>query len=163
MAAAAPFIVAGLSAYSAYSQGQAQAQAAEQQAAAARRNEQLLQQQARVAREQAGAEEEAQRKQARALLATQRAAMAQAGIGAGGTVGLLAEDSALQAELDALNIRYGGELRASGLLNEAQNAGLESKILKKNASQARKSAIIGAGTSMLSSYSGGMFSKGGRV
>lgn len=160
MAAAVPFVVAGMSAYSAYSQGQAQAAAANQQAAAARRAQDLQIQQARVARQQAGAEEEATRRAAREQLATQRAAIGQAGIGYGGTAGLLQEDSALQAELDAMNIRYGGEMQGLGLLNQASASGEEARIQKNNASKAKMAGLVGAGTSLLGSYGGGMFGSG---
>lgn len=159
MAAAIPFIMAGISAYGAIQQGQAQAAAANQQADIEKQNEKLLRDQARVARQQAGAEEESQRRQARQLLSSQRAAIGQSGIGYGGTAGLLMEDSAMQAELDALNIRYGGEMQASNILNQAGQAGQSASILRDNARQAKRSALIGAGTSLLGSY-GGTFGSG---
>lgn len=151
MAVAIPFIVAGMAAYSAISQGQQQSAAMQQQAEAEERNQQLLTDQARTARQQAGADEEAQRRQNRQLLATQRAAIGQSGVGFGGTPGLLMEDTAMQSELDALNIRYGGEQQASNLLNQATDAGTASRVLKSNASQAARSGYLRAGTSLLSS------------
>lgn len=160
MAAALPFIMAGLSAYSAIQQGNAQAAAANQQAATAARNQKLLEEQARTARQQAGAEEESQRREARRQLGRQSAAIGQAGIGFGGTAGLLQEDSAIQAELDALNIRYGGEKQAESLLNQSQFAGNEASILRGNAKQAQRAGLIGAGTSLLSAYGGGAFGSG---
>lgn len=161
MAAAIPFIIAGMSAYSALQQGQQQSAAMKQQAEAEERNQRLLTEQARTARQQAGLDEEAQRRQNRQFLATQRAAIGQSGIGFGGTPGLLQEDSAMQAELDALNIRYGGELQASNLLNQARESGISSSILKTNARQAMRGGIIRAGTSLLSSGYG-MFGSSGR-
>lgn len=151
MAAAIPFVIAGMSAYSAISQGSQQSAAMRQQAEAESRNQQLLIEQARVARQQAGADEEAQRRENRQLLATQRAAIGQSGIGFGGTPGLLHEDTAMQAELDALNIRYGGEQQAANLLNQANEAGISSRLLKGNAKQAMRSGYLNAGTSLLSS------------
>lgn len=151
MAAALPFIIAGVSAYGAIQQGQQQKAALQQQADQAQRDKDALINQARVARQQAGAEEEAQRREARQLLATQRAAIGQAGIGTGGTPGLLMEDSEMQAELDALNIRYGGEQQASSLLSQANEAGISSGILKGNASQAGRAGYINAGAGLLSS------------
>lgn len=150
MAAAIPFIAAGVTAYSQYQQGRQESDALKQQADAELRNQALLTEQARVARQQAGAEEEAQRRQNRQLLATQRAAIGQAGIGFGGTPGLLHEDTAMQAELDALNIRYGGEQQASSLLNQANEAGISAGILKSNAKQAKRAGILKAGASLLS-------------
>lgn len=160
MAAAIPFIIAGMTAYSAVSQGQQQSAALKQQAEAEERNQALLNEQARVARQQAGADEEAQRRQNRQLLATQRAAIGQAGIGFGGTPGLLQEDTAMQAELDALNIRYGGEQQARSLLNQAGEAGISSSILRSNASQARRAGILKAGASLIGSGAS-MYGKAG--
>lgn len=149
MAAALPFAIAGLGAYSALSQGQQQSAALSQQAAQERRNQQLLTQQAAVARQQAGADEEAQRRQNRQFLGTQRAAMGQSGVGFGGTPGMLYDDNAMLAELDALNIRYGGEQQASNLLTQAGEAGISAQILKSNAKQAKRAGLLGAGTSIL--------------
>jgi hypothetical protein len=150
MAAALPFIIAGVSAYGAIQQGQQQQAALQQQANQAQRDKDALVNQARVARQQAGAEEESQRREARQLLATQRAAIGQSGA-SGGTLGLLQEDSEMQAELDALNIRYGGEQQASNLLSQANEAGISSGILKGNASQASRAGYLGAGAGLLSS------------
>lgn len=168
MAAALPFAIAGLGAFNAFSsiqQGEQQSYALKQQAAAERRNQVSLEQQARVARQQAGADEEAQRRQARQVLGSQRAAIGQSGIGFGGTAGMLMDDSAMQAELDALNIRYGGEQQATSLLNQAREAGVSSDILKSNAKQAKRSGFLGAGTSLLSAgaslYGSGAFGSGG--
>lgn len=159
-AAAIPLAVAGLGAFSAIQEGKQQESALKQQAAAERRNQLLLQQQARTARQQAGSEEEALRRQTRQFQGTQRAAMGQSGVGFGGTPGLLYDDNAMQAELDALNIRYGGEQQASNLLNQAAEAGYASKVLKSNAKQARRNSYMKAGTSLLSGGVG-MFGAGG--
>lgn len=149
-AAIALIASAAASAYGSYSQGQQQAQNYKAQAAVAARNAMLQRQQARTARQQAGAEEEAQRRQAAQFLGTQRAAIGQSGIGYGGSAGQLIEDSAIQAELDALNIRYGGEQQAQGLLEQARSSELESGLLRANAKQARAAGAMGAGTSLLS-------------
>lgn len=152
MAAALPFIIAGVSAYGAIQQGRQDSAALQQQADQAQRDKDAQINQARVARQQAGAEEEAQRREARQLLATQRAAIGQSGA-SGGTLGLLQEDSEMQAELDALNIRYGGEQQASSLLSQANESGISSGILRGNASQTLRSGYLGAGTDLLKSGS----------
>lgn len=85
-------------------------------------NADALRQQARSASNQALRDEEAQRREARQVLGEQAAAMAQAGGGYGGTNEKLLTQSATLAELDALNIRYGGFMRRSGLLAEAVGA-----------------------------------------
>jgi hypothetical protein len=85
----------------------------------ARLNARLLEEQARATAAAAAQDEAAHRRAARAAIGRQAAAQAEAGIGVTGTGGLLLDQSAILAELDALNIRYGGQLRAKGLLAES--------------------------------------------
>lgn len=85
-------------------------------------NAAALRGQARMARDQGYRDEEAQRREASLLAGSQAAAAAQAGGGTGGTVAGVIEQSAVMAELDALNIRYGASNRARGLLAEASAA-----------------------------------------
>jgi len=59
------------------------------------------------------ANEEAQRRQYRQFQGTQAAAIAQAGTGYGGTSSNVMDQSAVQAEIDALNTRYRGLTRAT--------------------------------------------------
>jgi hypothetical protein len=84
-------------------------------------NAALAEQNAAVQRQQAGAREEAQRREAGQVLGAQRAAFAQSGGGMGGSAADVMQQSATNAELDALTLRYEGELRARGL--EAEAAG----------------------------------------
>lgn len=163
---AVPLMIAGgvMGAMGQYQQGREQESALKQQARLAQRNALAAETQARTARQQAGREEETLRKQARQQIGQQSAAIGQSGIGYGGTAGLLQEDSAVQAELDALNIRYGGELEAGSLLDQAKMQRYESKVLKQNAKQAKRAGIMGAATSLLSMgsnlYSGGAMGGG---
>lgn len=87
---------------------------------AANFNAAALEGQAREASNQALREEESQRRMARMALGRQAAAVGESGGGYGGSAGALLEQSDLFAELDALNIRYGGQLRRRGLLAQAQ-------------------------------------------
>lgn len=64
-------------------------------------------------------DEESQRRSNRMLQGRQRAAIAASGGGYGGSNALLLDQSDANAELDALNIRYGGRLRSMGLLSRA--------------------------------------------
>jgi hypothetical protein len=82
-------------------------------------NARLLALQAHTAQNQALADEQTQRRQAREVLGEQAASLAQAGAGYGGTTAGVINQSAVNAELDALNIRYGGTMKASGLLAQA--------------------------------------------
>ena len=83
-------------------------------------NETVAGQNARLERQQGGVAEERQRREAAQLLGKQRAAMLQNGTGAGGSNLDVARQSAVEAELDALNIRYNSEVRAHGYDVQAQ-------------------------------------------
>lgn len=87
---------------------------------ASRYQARMLSQAARVEQQQAGAREEAQRRMARRVLGSQRAAFGQAGTGTGGSAADVMAQSARDAELDALTIRYEGDLRARGMMAEAE-------------------------------------------
>ena len=86
----------------------------------------MLTDQARIENTQTDRDEEAQRRQARQIIGTQAASMAQAG--GGGDAGLH-KQSAINAELDALNIRYAGRARAAGLLADARRVTKEAPYL----------------------------------
>lgn len=77
---------------------------------------------AKAAAQQASAAEDAQRRRGRSILARQRAAIAESGIGFGGSSETLQQDSAVQAELDALNVRYEGRMRGLGFQTDANIA-----------------------------------------
>lgn len=77
---------------------------------------------AKVAGQQAAAAEDAQRRRNRSILARQRAAIGEAGIGYGGSSEKLQQDSAVLAELEALSIRYNGRMSALGFRTDARNA-----------------------------------------
>jgi hypothetical protein len=94
----------------------------------------LLSQEARTSAQQSVAVEEAQRRQARQFLAMQSAAIGESGTGTGGSNRVLMQQSAIEAELEALNIRYAGQLRTQGLTYQSDLA-----------EQRGKSALIGSG------------------
>lgn len=85
-----------------------------------------LEAQARTVRNQAARDEEAQRRENRQRLGTLAAAFAQAG--GGGDAGVLRQ-SAINAELDALNVRYAGAQRASALFGAASAQRKQSRLL----------------------------------
>lgn len=127
--------------------GNAAARAGNQNAAA-------LQAQAQVASAQATADEETQRRQAALFFGEQAASLAQAGGGATGTAGKLVQQSEIFANLDALNIRYQGALRRSGLLAQARAA-------KEEGANVRSQSYMTAGTALLKGvgkgYEAGLF------
>jgi hypothetical protein len=153
---------AAVSAVGAIQQGmaaQAQGKAAQD---AANYNATLKQQQATLELQQSGAREEQARRGSRQLLGQQRAAIAQAGVGLGGSALDIMEQSADRAELDALTMRYEGDLRSKGLLAAAEGARYEGRVARAAGENAMKGAYLSAGASLLSAagsykyYSAGM-------
>lgn len=146
LAAAAPSagalaaISAGVGAVSAISQADAARRSAHTQADIAR-------QRAEVERQQASVNEDAQRRRANLQLGQLRAGMAQSGTALDGTNADLYQQSAADAELDALNIRYGGDLAARSSLADANFRDMQ-------ASDASRAGLIGAATSALTAYGG---------
>lgn len=115
---------------------------------AAKRNEQIAKNDLRQKEMEAAREEEQQRREARSLLGKQRAAFAQAGLGSGGTSALLLDQSDVLAELDALNIRYGGQARSRGLIAQAD---AESRAARGTAALAGTELLYGASRAYLQS------------
>ena len=128
MEALVPWLIGGATVVKAV--GAIQSGAAAQDAA--NFNAAILNQNATVARQQADAQEEAQRRKSRQVLGQQRAAFAQAGTGLDGSAADVMEQSATMAELDALTMRYEGDLQARGLGNQAKAAKFEGKMAKRN-------------------------------
>jgi hypothetical protein len=141
---------AAMSAVGAIQQGQAAAAQGRAQQQAQQYNAIVKQQNAALARQQAGAREEQQRRGARQVLGQQRAALAQAGIGMGGSALDIEEQSAVRAELDALSIAYEGDLQASGLLAAAQQDIYMGEVAKARGDNARTASYVSAGASILS-------------
>jgi hypothetical protein len=141
-AAIAPAVTAGSAALSVgqqYAAGQAQRKIGEY-------NAKVAEQENKATQDQAAREEEAQRRESSQFLGKQRAAIAQSGSGAGGSNGLLADQSSVLAELDALNVRYGGAIRGTGLISKAAQARFGGR-------QASRESGLLAGASLLSGAS----------
>ena len=118
------------------SSAKAQSNASKQNALYAERNQQLSMM-------QAGAREEAQRRRARYALGSQAAAIAESGVDVNsGSAARSVAESATNAELDALNIRYEGLMQAEGYAAEAANERTRSKY-------AMNAGYFGAATSLL--------------
>jgi hypothetical protein len=133
------------------SAAQAQAASARSSAAASDYNAQVAAQNADIARRNAGAREDAQRRESRSLLAKQRAAAAQSGFDpASGTLGLVQEQSADNAEVDALMVRYSGELEARGYGAQGALDRFTAGALRANASATSRGGYIGAAAGLLS-------------
>ena len=117
--------------------------------ASAEYNAKILEQNAVVERQQASAREEAQRRQSRQVLGQQRAAFAQSGGGMGGSAADVMEQSGIMAELDALTLRYEGDLRARGMEVSASQERFAGKQAQRQGYFAAAGSILaGAGDYM---------------
>lgn len=138
LVAALPWVSAAVGAVGAIQQGQQARVTADYNA----KQEEVS---ADVARRNAAAREDAQRREARKFLGRQRAAIAESGTGFGGSATDIMIESAMDAELDALNIRYQGDLEARGLTEQAKLTRLEGKQRQANYGlQAVSSVLNGA-------------------
>lgn len=158
---------AAVAAYGAYSSAEAQAQSQRNQAKAMdyqaqidERNAVIADQNATSTLEQANAREEQMRRNARRNEGQAMAAIGQSGTGYDGSNLAMLEQNAVNAELDALNIRYEGDQQAKGLAVTADNSRMQSQLDKMNASQLRANAnstmtggYLSAGSMLLSATS----------
>lgn len=144
-----------MQAVGAIQQGNAAMAQARAQQNAANYNAQVKRNQATIESQQANAREEQQRRAARGLLGKQRAAITQAGIGLGGSALDIEEQSAIRAELDALTIRYEGDIKSKGLLASAAQDTYEGEVALVAGKNAQKAAYISAGASILSGAASG--------
>lgn len=107
---------------------------------------------AMVARSQASAREEAQRQHARQIIGKQLAATAESGGGLTGSNLDLLGSSLYSAELDSLNIRYEGELKASGLTDQAGLLRSEASDTRAGGYLSATGKLIGASSTYLNAY-----------
>ena len=140
-----------LGAYGQIQAGQQAAAAAEYNAAVARNNQIIADRQAEDALKRGQVAEEEQRRRTRAMAGTQRAALAASGVqlDQGSPVDILS-DTAQFGELDALTIRNNAEREAYGYRVQGMNFGAEAGLQQARAASAMPSALIGAGSTLLS-------------
>ena len=121
--AAAALAGAAVSAVGTIQQGAAAANAAEF-------NARVAEQEAELAKATASVEEERLRARNRALLASQIAATAKSGLGLAGSPLAVMAETAGQAELDALSVRFAGSTKEAFRRSEASIARFEGKQLQ---------------------------------
>ena len=144
-----------MQAVGAIQQGKAAEANAQSQANAARYNAQVKEMQAGVERQQANVREDQQRRKARQILGQQQAAVAQSGTGFMGSNIDVIDQSSYAAELDALTIRYEGEMRAKGLLAEAEQEEYYAKSALVAGKNAKRASYVAAGSALLSGAAAG--------
>lgn len=110
---------------------------------AANYNAQVMETNAANERSASNQREEAQRRQARMVLGQQRAAFAQSGTGLEGSAADVMQQSAADAELDALTMRYEGDMRASGLMAQAGMERYEGRQARKAGNAQALGSILG--------------------
>jgi hypothetical protein len=113
------------------------------------------QQNAEIAGQQTSQAEEMQRREARQLLGAGRAAIAQSGIAMSGSAADIMKQSATNAELDALNIRYAGTIERMGILNEIGMMEYEKDVVKMRGQQAMRMRWGNAMSGLLGGQTGG--------
>jgi len=149
MPQAIPFVMMAVSALSAVGQAQTQKQAADIAALNSDREAQIAEANAEITAKQASSREEDVRRQARQMLGASRAAIAQSGTGLLGSNADVYSQQARDAEMDALNVRYSGNLERVGLLNQADTSKINSATYKQTGKQAMKTGYVKAGTALL--------------
>lgn len=127
---------------------------AQANSAAANFNAQVSERNAVVARQQAAADEARQRSITQRRLGSIRAAYGASGVTMEGTPLDLLEDSAAQAELDALTIRYKGELAAIGAGDDATLQRARAKSAREEGTWRAASALTSAAGSYYGSQAG---------
>lgn len=166
--AAVPLIIAGVtaaaSASAAVMQGMAAASAQKAQSQGAQNEAQIYQQEAHTAMEVGVSQEGTQLQKNAQVEGTQQAAISQSGIA---TTSVSAQNvmrqTAINDALDALNIRYEGQLNAHGYQVGASEARTAAGVFDYNANQQLRSGYLGAGNALLStgtSYLTGGFGTG---
>ena len=155
-------LIAGATqAVGAIAQGNAQAAQYDAQAQAAAYNANIQRQQSSAVAQQTSAREDLQRKQARQIIGRQVAAGAESGVNiTTGSASDLFRQSLYDAEMDALNIRYEGELNRVGLLNQAALSDWEGQVAKKNSKTAQRTGYLNAAVAMTGAAAGAYGAKG---
>lgn len=105
-------------------------------------NARVLRMQGKVAEEQALVSEAGQRRENQQFLGKQAAAFAESGVGYGGSALDVMSQSAKEAELDALTIRYKGQLAKFGYQTDAE-------LAKREGNSAFLSSALLAGGELL--------------
>jgi hypothetical protein len=148
---------AAVSTYGAIKQGQAANAQAKAQADAQEYNAQVQRNNADTALAQANSAEERQRREFGQLQGQAIAGIAQSGTGFGGSNADVLKQNAINNELDALTIRYGGQTQSQGLMAQSELDRFNANASRQAGKDAMTAGYINAGASLLngaSNYSG---------
>lgn len=122
----------------------------------------IAEQNARQAGQRASAEQERSRRASRQVLGEQRAAIAQTGttVDFGSNVDIMRQ-STTNAELDALNIQYAGEVERGNFMEEAKMRKYNQQALRQGARQKMRMRWLNALGAGMQAYGGAGGSMGG--
>lgn len=107
---------------------------------------------AKATLEQTNAREEQQRRQFRSLQGEAIAGMAQSGTALNGSNLDVLKQNAINNELDALTIRYEGQMQSRGLMAQAQLDRYGADASRRNGRAAMTAGVLGAGASLLGGF-----------
>lgn len=148
-----PYIAAGVAAMGAMSASKAQEDNAAAQRDALNYDKAVAENNATNALQVASINEDRTRRQSAGQLGSQRAALAESGIDlTSGTGADLTHDSAVNAEMDALNVRYSGVTQAVAYRNNAKSLGNAAQVADNNRRSAQMNGPLAAGAAALSAY-----------
>ena len=137
-----------MAAYGKIQQGKTEAANAHAQESAANYNAAISTQNANTAGQVATSRELQQRRQGQQQLGNMRAAQAEGG-GFGGTNAGVANQSAVNSEMDALNTRYSGVLQSNNFRNQTALDVYQGKVAGANATSAKQAGYWGAATDIV--------------
>lgn len=141
-------VALGASVLGTAAQGYGTYRSAADQASAERYNAEVANADARFAERDTAAKVEMLTRDARRTMGRQRALFGMSGFTPTGSLAGIAQDSAEAARLDALALRYGGQMEAQKLRNRG-------KVQRTRADQTMSAGYIGAGTSLLAGAAAG--------
>jgi hypothetical protein len=118
-------------------------QQAKQESSALKQNAKIHENNAKLFTAQATEQERKHRMQTDAMLARNRVGVAKSGVTMSGTPLLVAEDITGQSELDALTIRYNGEMKASSQRYQASVAKAQASNVKAGGYMSAVGSILG--------------------
>lgn len=155
-----PLASGALGALGSINSGQTSAASYASSAAAARYNATVNSQNAANALQVGYANEDAQRRKNAIALGTQRAALIQAGIGTDGSAADVYQQSAANAELDALATRYEGTMNARRYAIQASQDQYAAQVADWNSERASTGGYLGAAASLLKGAGGYLANRG---
>ena len=153
IAAVASNAGAGLGAIGAIQQGKAASAAANYNAAVANNNAIIARQNAKLAQSESLAEEQAVRNKTARQVGTAGAAIGASGITAEGTALDVLEETAAMGELDALTVRWHGDLKARNFQQQASGYESSAVLERMQGKAAQKNAAFSAAGTLLSGVS----------